>query len=100
MRLFFWVNILSNSLSKINRIMPPVRKPRVGINQELRFKEILVSIAGAISEKYDAEVITPAAKPNIPSIIDLLIVLKKKTIPEPNKVIRNVNNVANRALKI
>lgn len=76
---------------------PPDKKPIEVINQGFKFNSLLVSMAGAKSEKYEAAIITPAAKPSIASITFLLIFLKKKTIDAPNRVTKYVKIVANRA---
>ena len=43
-------------------------------------------MAGLINEKNEADIITPAAKPSIPSIKFLLIFLKKYTSAAPSAV--------------
>ena len=51
----------------------------------------------ANSDQKLAAIITPAAKPSMPSSTFLLMVLKKKTSAAPNAVTNQVNNVAIRA---
>ena len=74
--------------------IPPKKKPLNMVNHGISFNEILDSIAGPSNEKYDAAIITPAAKPSIASITFLLILLKKKTMLAPRAVTRYVNMVA------
>ena len=91
------LNNLLNILSAKNNSKPPAKKPTSIVNHGFKFNEIALSIAGDSNEKYEAAIMTPAANPNIASIIFLLIFLKKKTILAPKAVIPYVNNVANNA---
>ena len=79
---------------------PPVKKPRKATAQEFIFKFSAISIPGESNDQKDAAIITPAANPSIPSIIVLLIFLKKKTTDAPSIVTNQVNNVAMSAPKI
>ena len=49
---------------------------------------------GDRSDQKDADTITPAAKPNIASIIDFFIFLKKNTKAAPKAVTNQVKHVA------
>ena len=84
-------------LSLINNNKPPLKKPKKVINHAFKFKFSAISMAGESRDQNEAAIITPAAKPNIPSIIVLLIFLKKKTTDAPRAVTPQVNNVANKA---
>lgn len=95
--LFLLFSILLNILSHIKRNSPPVKNPVKITIHGVIFNSLLVSMAGAINEKNDAAIITPAANPNIPSIIFLFMFLKKNMTDDPNTVSKKVNNVAIKA---
>ncbi|BBO77394.1 hypothetical protein DSCW_48110 [Desulfosarcina widdelii] len=84
-------------MSTIQRKAPPKRKPEVAGTQAGKLDSSAISIAGASKDQYDAAIITPAANPSIASKTFRLMVLKKKTSPEPSAVMNQVNNVAIKA---
>ena len=86
------------SIKSINR--PPHKKPIDGNSILFIPRASLISIAGDISEKKLAAIITPAARLNILSKTVLFTFLKKYTIAEPKRVINQVNKVAKKAIKI
>lgn len=88
---------LSNTLSLKYKRRPPIKNPIVVISQGFKLRLSAPLIAGASKEKYEADIITPAAKANIASNKVLFTFLKKKTIDAPALVIKNVNNVAIKA---
>ena len=93
----FLFSSLEHNFSSINnRIVPPIKPITVG-NKMFVF---WVSIAGNMSEKNEAAIIIPDENDSIASWIILFVFLKKKTILEPNAVIRNVIVPANRASNI
>ena len=75
-------------------------KPIVTITGPLIFKFSDIDSAGEISEKNDADIITPAAKPSIASSSVLLTFLNKNTTIAPKIVINQVNKQATKAKKI
>ena len=75
-------------------------KPIVTITGPLIFKFSDIDSAGEISEKNDADIITPAAKPSIASSSVLLTFLNKNTTIAPKMVISHVNKQAIKAKKI
>ena len=89
----------SNNLSPKKSKPPPLRNPIAAISHGIIFKLSDISIDGERSDQNDAAIITPAANPNIASIIFLLIFLKKKTMAAPSIVILQVNKVAIKACK-
>ena len=81
-------------MSPINNNNPPSIKPIDAINQGFKLSVLDISIDGESNDQKDAEIITPAANPNIASIILLFIFLNKKTMLAPNAVTVQVNIVA------
>ena len=92
--------ILGNILSPIKSKRPPHINPIVTITDPLIFKFSDIDSAGEISEKNDADIITPAAKPSIASSSVLLTFLNKNTTIAPKMVISHVNKQATKAKKI
>ena len=77
-----------------NRNNPPVKKPIVTIRQLFISNLDAISNAGFSKDQNVAAIMTPAANPNIASIMVLFGFLKKKTRAAPNAVILQVKVAA------
>ena len=67
----------------MNNSIPPHKNPAATISHGIIFSFSAISIAGDNNDQNDAAIITPAANPNIPSIIPFFTFLKKNTIAAP-----------------
>jgi hypothetical protein len=85
------------SLSMLQRKTPPARKPMAGGIQGIPPVASVRAMAGARSDQKEAAIITPAAKPSMPSRSLRLTVRKKKTQAAPAAVSSQVKRQAQKA---
>jgi len=88
------------TLSMIHRKRPPRMKPVRAGTQAGTEDPSAIWIAGASRDQKLAAVITPAAKPSIPSRTLRFTVLNTKTRPAPAAVTPHVKQVASKACRI
>src|SRR5688572_10360647 len=89
-----------NTLSTANKNKPPSKNPTAAGNHEGKELPFAISMDGASNDQKLAAIITPAAKPSIPSKNLRLTCLKKKTRLAPNAVTNHVKQVARNACQI
>ena len=82
------------------RNTPPAKNPITAGTHGMLPISSAISIPGASNDQKLAAIITPAAKPSIPSRSFRLIDLKKNTIPAPAPVMNHVKQVARKACMI
>lgn len=82
------------------RKTPPSKNPNTAGIQPVLPDESAISIAGISKDQTLAAIMTPAAKPSMPSNNFWLIFLKKKTAAAPSAVTNQVKQVAKKACMI
>jgi hypothetical protein len=87
-------------LSILHKKTAPMRKPAPAGNHAGRSLPCDISTAGASKDQKLAAIMTPPAKPSIPSSIFLLTSLARNTVAAPSAVKPQVKHVATRACRM